>query len=165
MRQTREQGMGRPERDGSHVVKVWRYVLDNLAATGDDTRHVPGVYVPGGPSTESPVAELDDASLGYLDDWVVDVTRCGEMWPITATAVYSEDPVPKLQVISMPAMVIGLTGKGFPPYIQAVNTRRAAAHIPNCEFVEIDAPDADSRVLAFHAPEVGDVLGRFFAGG
>jgi pimeloyl-ACP methyl ester carboxylesterase len=156
LQQSQREGMGAPEPDGSHIVKLWRYVLDNLAA-GADSTHVPGVYVRAG-DLESPIAALSSSQLEYLNDWIVDTVRAGDMWRQAASAVYSEDPVPKLRALSMPTLVIGLTGKGFPPFIQAVNTRRAQAEIPGSTYAEIDAPDADSRVIAFHAADVAAVL-------
>ena len=83
-----------------------------------------------------------------------DTVRAGDMWRRAAREVYSEDPTPKLRALRVPTLVIGCTGKGFPPFIQAVNTRRAQALITNSRYIEIDAPTADSRVMAFHAHEV-----------
>jgi pimeloyl-ACP methyl ester carboxylesterase len=161
LQQSQQEGMGAPEPDGSHIVKLWRYVLDNLAA-GADSTHVPGVYVRAG-DLASPIAELSSSQLEYLNDWIIDTVRAGNMWRQAAKAVYSEDPVPKLRTLSMPTLVIGLTGKGFPPFIQAVNTRRAQAEIPGSTYAEIDAPDADSRVIAFHAVDVAAVVVPFLA--
>jgi pimeloyl-ACP methyl ester carboxylesterase len=159
MRQSQEQAMGAPEGDGSHVVKLWRYIVDNLAATEDDSAHVPGVYVDE--STALSTRQLSAVELEYLDDWIVDAVRAGDMWRRAAREVYSEDPMPKLRALDVPVLVIGLTGKGFPPFIQAVNTRRARALIPGSSYVEIDAPDADSRVIAFHAHEIADAVLAF----
>ena len=159
MRQSQEQAMGAPEPDGSHVVKLWRYIVDNLAATKDDSAHVPGVYVDE--STAVSMSELSEIELEYLNDWVVDTVRAGDMWRRAALEVYSEDPTPKLRSLNVPTLVLGLTGQGFPPFIQAVNTRRAQALIPGSSYVEIDAPDADSRVIAFHAEEVADAMLAF----
>ena len=162
LRQSQQEGMGAPEPDGSHIVKLWRYVLDNLAATSRDSTHEPGVYVHTD-HLSSPISALSPAQLDYLNDWIVDTVRAGDMWRQAARAVYSEDPVPKLRSLSVPTLVIGLTGVGFPPFIQAVNTRRAAAEIPSCTYAEIDAPDADSRVVAFHSSEIAAVLMPFLA--
>jgi pimeloyl-ACP methyl ester carboxylesterase len=161
LRQSQEQAMGAPDPDGSHVVKLWRYIVDNLAATTDDSDHVPGVYVEESTAVSS--RELSEVELEYLNDWIVDTVRAGDMWRRAAREVYSEDPTPKLRALAVPTLVIGLTGKGFPPFIQAVNTRRARALIPGSSYVEIDAPDADSRVIAFHADEVADAVLAFIA--
>jgi pimeloyl-ACP methyl ester carboxylesterase len=162
LRQSQQEHMGAPEPDGSHIVKLWRYVLDNLAATDADSSHAPGVYARTD-ELSSPIAELTPAQLDYLNDWIVDTVRAGDMWRRAAKAVYSEDPVPKLRSIAAPTLVIGLTGKGFPPFIQAVNTRRAQAEIAGSAYAEIDAPDADSRVIASHAGDVAALVLPFLA--
>ena len=159
LQQSQEQAMGAPERDGSHVVKLWRYIVDNLAATDDDSGHVPGVYVDDSTAVSS--SDLSEIELEYLNDWIVDTVGAATCGGGPVREVYSEDPTQKLRSLTVPTLVLGLTGKGFPPFIQAVNTRRAQALIPGSSYIEIDAPDADSRVIAFHAPEVADAMLAF----
>jgi pimeloyl-ACP methyl ester carboxylesterase len=156
--------LGYPEPDGSHVLRVWKYALAQLAGSGAD--HAASGADPqvwrsertGGPS---PIADLSARQMDYLEDWVTDVVRCKTMWTRTALAVYKDDPGAELPSLTVPTLVIGLNGSGFPPYLKFDSARAVGSLVPNGRFVMMEAPDADSRVTYLYPEELSRVLATF----
>jgi len=69
----------------------------------------------------------------------------------------------KIQTEPNRSLVIGGTGLGFPPFIQAENSRRLHELIAGSRFAVIDAPDADSRITYFHAEEIAALVEDFLS--
>lgn len=155
--------MGVPEADGTHILKVWRWVMSNIAAVDDATSHQPGVYV-GDDDAGAEGLELDADGLQYLTDWMVDSTRAGEMWRRTASIVYTTDPTTRLPAITAPTLFIATTGKGFPDYLQVEGQEAALALVPDGRMALIDSPRSDSRLMQYHADDVAAILRPFLDG-
>lgn len=163
MAETTREHMGAPEPDGSHVLKVWRYVLGNLAVRDFESPYTPGVYVPG-EATQSPIAQLTEAEQEYLRDWLVDELRVGAHWWSTAVSVYSEDARPRLPLVTPPVLALGLRGRGFPAYLGAERAAEVAKLAPDGRTMTIDGADADSRVATFHSKDLAAAMLVFWKG-
>jgi pimeloyl-ACP methyl ester carboxylesterase len=152
------------EPDGSHLLRIWTYTMAQLAGRGND-HAASGAdlalwrsHPVAGPS---PIAELGPRQMDYLEDWMVDVTRCGPIWAATAKTVYGTDPRDDLASLRIPLLFVGLNGAGFGDYLQEESARAAHGFASRARFVLLDAPDADSRFPYTHAEELCGIVEEF----
>jgi pimeloyl-ACP methyl ester carboxylesterase len=156
--------LGYREPDGAHIVRIWRYAVTQLAGRGADhsaSGADPDAWRADPSGGRSPIASMSSRQLDYLEDWVVDGIKAGEMWTRTALAVYKDDPVPELSALRIPTLVIGLNGAGFPAYLKERSAKAVGDLVPGARFVLLEPPDADSRVSYLYPEELSRILLEF----
>jgi pimeloyl-ACP methyl ester carboxylesterase len=124
--------------DGSHLTKIWQYLLASR--------------VPGGGKGQLSAGDMD-----LLSELVLDALRSGPAWKQMEIVMAVYDPAPRLPLIRAPTLVIGITGEGASVYTK--RPREVAALVP--QGIARVMEGVDGRVIYTHGKEVSAIVTAF----
>jgi pimeloyl-ACP methyl ester carboxylesterase len=126
--------------DGSHVSRIWQWLLETRIPTG----------------RRQSLAPVD---MDLLSEIMLDALNAGPAWKRMEVRMSNYDPVPRLPLVHAPTLVTGVKGEGTAIYTTRVHEVGAA--VPNSAITVIEG--ADGRVNHTHAKEFSEIICDFLS--
>jgi pimeloyl-ACP methyl ester carboxylesterase len=134
--------MLRPRADGAHCMNIMTFALGTNDPAVKDVHNLA-------------------RDMEFVNDWIVDGTKAGLGFIDMAKKVRSFDIWPKLPLVKVPTLIIGLHGTNLYWGCKGERTRAAQAKIPGSRLVMLEGADTDMAVTYTHAKELVDLVVPF----